>query len=249
MIHTRSNSRLPSLIKKEVSAIQSGSDCCFIIDLISTVYQEGHYYIILKLMRGGTLGSLSIPISLNQARFYIAELSIALGHLHARGVSHLDLHLHNVLLDSNGHVKLTDFGSANIETERPFTLAMSLSLDEDWCALGCLLYEMITGNFLGLYPQGFKTMSNESPPLFPDHIDDFLCRDFINWIIGFEPDRPKPSFETVQAHPWMKGISWEKMKNIIKAGPILPSLLSIPSIKLGGVNLWRSLTNLINMKL
>ncbi|EGG06135.1 uncharacterized protein MELLADRAFT_28030, partial [Melampsora larici-populina 98AG31] len=116
MIHEHSHSRLhaplPPLIAKEVSAIQIGSGCRFIIDHITTVYQEGHYYIILELMRGGTLGSLPIPLPLIQARYYIAELSIALGHLHARGVSHSDLHLENVLLDSNGHVKLTDFGSA-----------------------------------------------------------------------------------------------------------------------------------------
>lgn len=236
MIHKHSNSRppapLPPLIAKEVSAIQSGSGCPFIIDLISTVYQEGHHHIILELMRGGTLGSLSIPLPVTEARFYIAELSIALGHLHARGVSHSDIHLQNVLLDSKGHVKLTDFGSAKIEVERPFTLGMSLSFDEDWCALGCLLYEMITGNFLALYPQGFETQSDRFRPQFPDCINDSLCRHFISWIVGFEPEWPKPSYETIQVHPWMKSIPWEKLKYTSEPGPILPSLLPIPSIRL-----------------
>ncbi|EGF99720.1 uncharacterized protein MELLADRAFT_94151 [Melampsora larici-populina 98AG31] len=235
MIHEHSHSRLhaplPPLIAKEVSAIQIGSGCRFIIDHITTVYQEGHYYIILELMRGGTLGSLPIPLPFIQARYYIAELSIALGHLHARGVSHSDLHLENVLLDSNGHVKLTDFGFAKIQVERPFTLAMSLSFDEDWCALGCLLYEMITGKFLALYPQGSETQSDKFRLSFPDCIDDYLCRHFINWLVGFELDWPKPSFETIQVHPWMKGIPWEEMKNPSEPGPILPSLLSIPPIQ------------------
>lgn len=48
------------------------------------------------------------------ARFYIAELILAVQHLHTLGIIHRDLKPDNVLLNHNGHIKLTDFGLSGI---------------------------------------------------------------------------------------------------------------------------------------
>ena len=50
------------------------------------------------------------PFSEPQARLYVSEVALALGHLHSLGIIYRDIKLENLLLDRDGHVVLTDFG-------------------------------------------------------------------------------------------------------------------------------------------
>lgn len=72
-------------------------------------------------MIGGDLKSLLSVFTYfdeEMAKFYCAEITMALEYLHKHGVTHRDIKPDNMLLSATGHVKLTDFGLSRIELSR-----------------------------------------------------------------------------------------------------------------------------------
>jgi len=55
-----------------------------------------------------------IRFSEERSRFYAAEIILAIEHLHENGIIYRDLKPENVLLDYEGHLKITDFGLSKV---------------------------------------------------------------------------------------------------------------------------------------
>ena len=55
-------------------------------------------------------------LSVEEIKFYIAELILAVEYLHSKDITHLDILIKNLLLDNDGHIVLADFGISNIKT-------------------------------------------------------------------------------------------------------------------------------------
>lgn len=58
------------------------------------------------------------------AKFYCAEISLALQYLHEHGIVHRDIKPDNMLVSASGHVKLTDFGLSKIELSRGLSMTL-----------------------------------------------------------------------------------------------------------------------------
>ena len=114
---------MDNMNKNKLASLQTESE---IFDLVTSEYvvkaifkfkHDIFFCFVMEYMHGGdfnhllqTYGRLDESI----ARFYIAELVLAVEHLHSVGVVHRDLKPDNILLDSKGHIKLTDFGLSGI---------------------------------------------------------------------------------------------------------------------------------------
>lgn len=137
----------------------------FIMKLHYAFQSPDKLYLVLDYCPGGELFfhlSRFRRFPERVARFYAAELLLALGHLHKRGIIYRDLKPENVLLDADGHIKLGDFGLAKAgikdacegatsmcgtpEYMAPEVLAQQgHGFCVDYWGLGMLLYEMMTG--------------------------------------------------------------------------------------------------------
>ncbi|XP_041348214.1 ribosomal protein S6 kinase beta-1-like isoform X2 [Gigantopelta aegis] len=136
----------------------------FIVDLIYAFQTGGKLYLILEYLPGGELFMQLEREGIfmeDTACFYLAEITLAIEHLHAEGIIYRDLKPENILLDSVGHVKLTDFGlckesisegavthtfCGTIEYMAPEILTRSgHGKAVDWWSLGALMFDMLTG--------------------------------------------------------------------------------------------------------
>jgi serum/glucocorticoid-regulated kinase 2 len=107
----------------------------------------------------GDLLKVERKFSEARAKVYMAEMILAIEHLHSLGIIFRDLKPDNILIDEDGHLKLADFGLAKeMEDERTYTFCGTTSYlppemlgklghgkTLDWYLLGVLLHEMLTG--------------------------------------------------------------------------------------------------------
>ncbi|XP_006893470.1 PREDICTED: ribosomal protein S6 kinase beta-2 [Elephantulus edwardii] len=222
----------------------------FIVDLAYAFQTDGKLYLILECLSGGELfmhlereGFLLEDV----ASFYLAEITLALGHLHSKGIIYRDLKPENVMLDSQGHIKLTDFGlckesvhedavthtfCGTVEYMAPEILMRSgHNRAVDWWSLGALMCDMLTGSppftardrktIIDKIVKGKLKLPNYLTPDAQDLIKKLLKRNPKQRLGGGPGDSAD-----VQKHPFFRNINWDDLLDRRVEPPNRPCLQS-----------------------
>jgi len=182
--------------------------------------------------------------TVERARYYIAELTLALQYLHENDVIYRDIKTENILLSSEGHVVLTDFGLSKelSQTTRTSTLCgtpvylppeMLLKQEYgkaiDFWSLGILLYEMLVGD-VPFYHDNVQKMFRkivQEDVVFPEAIEGTTAAELISLLLKKTPEERLTNFETMKKHQFFNGIDWEKLYNKEVTPPYIPTVKSI----------------------
>ncbi|KAA8644775.1 hypothetical protein EYZ11_013418 [Aspergillus tanneri] len=223
----------------------------FIVGLKFSFQTPTDLYLVTDYMSGGELfWHLQKEGRFQEARakFYIAELILALQHLHDHDIVYRDLKPENILLDANGHIALCDFGlsKANLtqnDTTNTFCgtteyLAPEVLLDEqgytkmvDFWSLGVLVFEMCCG-WSPFYAEDTQQMYKNiafGKVRFPRDALSTEGRNFVKGLLNRNPKHrlgAKDDAKELMAHPFFHDIDWEALGRKEVIPPFKPKLKS-----------------------
>jgi serine/threonine protein kinase len=210
----------------------------FIVRLQYAFQSPEKLYIVTDFMQGGELFyHLRKEGYFNdlKTKFYICEIILAIEHLHKQNIIYRDLKPENILLDSDGHIKLTDFGLSKIVLEysdpnsRTYTICgtpeylapeilsgSGYDKNVDWWSLGAVMYEMYVG-YSPYKENKYKLdLENYLRPI-PHHKNlSIKAYDLINNLLQNHVSRRLGTLkdaEEVKQHEYFSGINW---KNILE---------------------------------
>jgi len=222
----------------------------FVVNLAYAFEMKDALCLVLTIMEGGDLkfhiynmgGEPGFPEE--RSRFYACGIALGLGHLHKEGIVYRDCKPENILLDSRGHVRISDLGLAVEIPEgeavrgRVGTVGYmapeiidneKYTFSPDWFSLGCLVYEMIEGRapFRARKEKVKREEVDRRVKEIPeDYSDRFssssrsLCEGLLQKSVSnrLGCSSGRHGVREVKINPWFNSINWRRME----AGRIAP---------------------------
>ncbi|CAN8098724.1 unnamed protein product [Discula destructiva] len=221
----------------------------FVVKLFYAFQDKERLYLILEYGMGGELFhhlETERMFAEPKAAFYLAEMVLALSHLHDNlGIIYRDLKPENILLDSDGHLLLTDFGLSKVAedgaTAKSFLGTVEYMAPEvikgekygkavDWWGLGALAYDMLVGNspFQGGNNRKIQDNILKQKVALPYFLSAD-AKDLITRLLKKDPKKrlgsnmPK-DLAIIKGHRFFKHIDWTKLAARKLEPPILPMI-------------------------
>ncbi|XP_051511336.1 rho-associated protein kinase 2-like isoform X2 [Myxocyprinus asiaticus] len=235
--------------------IMAFSKSPWIVQLCCAFQDEKHLYLVMEFMPGGDLVTLTSNYDIPEewARFYTAEVVLALDAIHSLGFIHRDIKPDNMLLDRNGHLKLADFGTCmkmdstgmvrcDTAVGTPDYISPEVLMSQggtgyygrecDWWSVGVFIYELLVGDtpfyaesLVGTYG---KIMDHKNSLTFPDDIE--ISKDAEDLICAFLTDREvrlgRTGVDEIKCHPFFKNNQWTFDTIRDTMAPVVPELSS-----------------------
>uniref|UniRef100_A0A8C3K4K2 Protein kinase C n=1 Tax=Calidris pygmaea TaxID=425635 RepID=A0A8C3K4K2_9CHAR len=243
-------------VQTEKHVFEQASSNPFLVGLHSCFQTTSRLFLVIEYVNGGDLMfhmQRQRKLPEEHARFYAAEICIALNFLHERGIIYRDLKLDNVLLDAEGHIKLTDYGmckeglgpgdTTSTFCGTPNYIAPEILRGEeygfsvDWWALGVLMFEMMAGRSPFDIITDNPDMNTEDY-LFqvilekPIRIPRFLSVKASHVLKGFlnkDPKerlgcQPQTGFADIKSHTFFRSIDWDLLEKKQATPPFQPQI-------------------------
>ncbi|KRX03955.1 Protein kinase-like domain [Pseudocohnilembus persalinus] len=178
------------------------------------------------------------------ALFYTTEILLSIQYLHKQEIVYRDLKPENLLIDREGHIKITDFGFAKqLRNDRTYTLCGTpeylapeiikgsqdgYGKSVDWWALGILIFEMLSGYppFYDNEPVGIYEKIIAGIIEFPRFFE-VKAKDLIRKLLNPDLNRRlgvNDKGESAKKHKWFRGVDWEMVENREITTPWTPFL-------------------------
>ena len=221
----------------------------FIVNMVYSFQDHDYLYLVMDLLPGGNLRyHLSIKNHFNekQIKFLIGCIMIGLKYIHGQNILHRDIKPENLVFDSNGYLRITDFGIAkhyviNNKKDTSGTIGylapevlcnVNHNFSIDYYAVGIITYELMYGHrpYLGKTKHEVKQLilTRQAEIDYDDLPNGFSneTADFINKLIQRKPKNRlgKDNINEVIGHPWFNEFDWDNTSKKKLKAPYVPKL-------------------------